>query len=173
MAGFVLETPRLRLRPLHRSDLVAIHACMSDPEVMRYWSTPPHETEAETIAWLEDSVTAIEAGTATEYAITLDGLVLGKAGLWNGREIGYFLRRSHWRQGFAREALRAVIADAFSRSTEPITADIDPRNESSLKLLLSLGFAKTGEAQATFRIGQVWMDSLYLTLRPQNAVRPD
>ena len=45
-----------------------------------------------------------------------------------------------------------------------ITADIDPRNDRSLRLLLSLGFEKTGEAQATFRVGEVWTDSVYLAL---------
>jgi ribosomal-protein-alanine N-acetyltransferase len=166
MAGLVLETSRLRLRPLRRTDLMAIHSCMSDPEVMRYWSTLPHETEAQTASWLEDSVTAIEAGTSTEYAITLDALVIGKAGLWNGREIGYFLGRRYWRKGFAREALSAVIADAFSRDRAPITADIDPRNERSERLLVSLGFVQTGQEAATLRVGGEWVDSAYFTLHP-------
>jgi len=36
-----LRTERLLLRPLRADDAAALFAIFSDPEVMRYWSTPP------------------------------------------------------------------------------------------------------------------------------------
>ncbi len=164
MTEVVLETPRLRLRRFQLADVPAIHVAMSDPEVMRYWSTLPHETEAQTRAWVESTTAAVLAGESDDFVITQDGVAIGKAGLWQGSEIGYFLRRSHWGRGLAREALQAVISRAFGRGVTAVTADIDPRNDRCLRLLLSLGFEKTGEAHATFRLGEVWADSLYLAL---------
>jgi RimJ/RimL family protein N-acetyltransferase len=169
MTKVVLETPRLRLRRFELADIPALHLAMGDPEVMRYWSTLPHETEAQTRDWVETTISAVAAGESDDFVITQDGIVIGKAGLWQGSEIGFFLCRSSWGRGLAREALQAVVGRAFARGVTAITADIDPRNDRSLRLLLSLGFEKTGEAQATFRVGEVWTDSLYLALPPPQA----
>jgi [ribosomal protein S5]-alanine N-acetyltransferase len=169
MTEAVLETPRLRLRRFQLTDVPALHLAMSDPEVMRYWSTLPHETEAQTRAFVETTIAAVAAGESDDFVITQDGVVIGKAGLWQGSEIGFFLGRSSWGQGLAREALQAVIDRAFARGVTEITADIDPGNDRSLRLLLSLGFEKTGEAQATFRVGEIWTDSLYLALSAPEA----
>jgi RimJ/RimL family protein N-acetyltransferase len=43
-------------------------------------------------------------------------------------------------------------------------ADVDPNNTRSLQLLDRLGFKETGRAQRTFKIGDDWFDSIYLTL---------
>lgn len=36
-----LQSPRLQLRPLCLDDADALFSMMSDPQVMRYWNTPP------------------------------------------------------------------------------------------------------------------------------------
>jgi len=51
-----------------------------------------------------------------------------------------------------------------------LTADVDPRNAASLRLLARLGFVETGRAQRTFRWRDEWCDSIYLA-RPQGARR--
>lgn len=43
-----MKTDRLLLRRATMNDLEPFHTIMSDPEVMRYWSTPPHETTEQT-----------------------------------------------------------------------------------------------------------------------------
>lgn len=162
----VIETPRLRLRRMTAADAPALHAIMRDPAVMRFWSTSPHGTEAETAAFIASTIAAVAAGEADDFAITLDGTVIGKAGLWRGGEIGFLLGRAHWGQGLAAEALRAVIARAFACGVREITADVDPENAACLGLLTRFGFRETGRAQATFLIGETWVDSVYLALRP-------
>ena len=53
--------------------------------------------------------------------------------------------RAHWRRGCMREALRALIACAFGRmALRRLEAEVDPRNTSSGRLLLQLGFEKEG-----------------------------
>ena len=53
-----LRTPRLLLRRARPSDLDSLHTLLSDAEVMRYWSTLPHDDIAQTRAWLDDMIGA-------------------------------------------------------------------------------------------------------------------
>ncbi|MCB8879023.1 GNAT family N-acetyltransferase [Acidisoma cellulosilytica] len=159
-----IETPRLVLRRMTLADAPALHDFMCDAETMRYWSSLPHATLAETEAFVGDTLGAVAAGTSDDFLITHGGAILGKAGLWHGSELGILLGRPYWGQGFAQEASKAVVERAFARGKTEIVADVDPRNTASLKMLGRLGFQKTGEAKATFRIGEAWVDSVYLSL---------
>jgi ribosomal-protein-alanine N-acetyltransferase len=159
-----IKTARLTLRRARPGDLAAIHAIMSDPRAMRYWSSLPHRRLAESRAWLDKMIDA-PAAESDDYVIEYEGEVIGKAGFWRLPEIGFILHPDHWRKGLAREALEAVIAKVFStRDLDALTADVDPRNEASLGLLKSLGFVETGRAAGTVRLGEEECDSVYLAL---------
>ncbi|HEY2177451.1 MAG TPA: GNAT family N-acetyltransferase [Caulobacteraceae bacterium] len=159
-----LVTPRLRLRRARPGDLADLHAVLSHPLAMRYWSTPPHAGMDETRAWLEETIAA-SPEESDEFVIERDGRVIGKAGCWRLPEIGFILHPDTWRRGFAREALEAVIPRLFAIfPIEAILADVDPRNAGSLALLAGLGFRETGRAKRTFKVGDEWCDSLYLSL---------
>ena len=164
----VLRTERLILRRPRLADVAAMHAILSDPEAMRYWSTMPHAEAAESETWVTSTIQAIESGEADDFFVERDGALIGKAGLWNGAEIGFLFHPRVWGRGYAQEALRAVIGHAFeARGLAQIRADADPRNERSLRLLSRLGFRETGRAERTFCIGGEWSDSIYLTLTPE------
>jgi len=159
-----IETPRLRLRPARPDDLAALHAVLSEPRAMRYWSTPPHADLEETRAWLAKMVEA-PPGESCDFVIERDGAVIGKAGCWRVPEVGYILHPDHWGQGLATEALSAVIAHAFAHyPAEALKADVDPRNAASLALLARLGFRETHRAARTWQVGEEWCDSVYLAL---------
>jgi RimJ/RimL family protein N-acetyltransferase len=131
---------------------------------MTYWSTPPHTDIAETREWLE-SMMAIDPGEGEDFVIEAEGRVIGKAGLYRFPEIGFALHPDAWNQGFAREALRAVLARAFAEhKLSAVEADVDPRNEASLRLLAGLGFVEVGRAKRTWLIADRWCDSVYLRL---------
>jgi RimJ/RimL family protein N-acetyltransferase len=161
----ILRTPRLILRRPRSDDVAAMHAILRDPLAMRYWSTLPHTTLAESEAWVAKTIDAINAGECDDFFIEHEGLLIGKAGLWNRNEIGFLFSPSVWGKGYAREALQAVIDRAFREGRhEEIRADADPRNERSLRLLMRLGFRETGRAQRTFNVGGEWSDSVFLSL---------
>ena len=168
MSDLPVITERLVLRRMDMDDVPALHAILSDPHAMRYWSTLPHDTLALTEAWVAGTMASVAIGEADDLAIVLNGAVIGKAGLWKGTEIGVMLSREHWGCGYAAEAIRAVISRAFSSGIDRITADIDPDNTASRRLFKKLGFRVTGSAKATFQIGEVWTDSLYLALTPED-----
>ena len=161
----ILRTPRLILRRPRSDDVAAMHAILRDPLAMRYWSTLPHTTLAESEAWVAKTIDAINAGDCDDFFIEHEGLLIGKAGLWTRNEIGFLFSPAVWGKGFAREALQAVIDRAFcERGHEEIRAEADPRNERCLRLLFRLGFRETGRAERTYHIGGEWSDSVYLTL---------
>ena len=157
-------TERLRMRRAVMGDLAAIHAILSDPIAMRYWSTPPHRAIEQTEAWLHSMVDA-KPDKSDDFIIERDGAVIGKLGCWELPEIGFILSSSAWGQGYASEAMRAFL-DRRRQIGEPrrVIADVDPRNAASLRLLKQHGFVETGRAERTWHIAGEWCDSVYLDL---------
>ena len=158
-----IVTSRLKLRSARPGDLEAMHAVLSDPRATRWWSTPPHETLNETRVWLDSMIA--NGPDQPDFVIERDGVVIGKAGFWKLPEVGYILHPDHWGQGFAGEAVEAAIGHVFAtRDIEELTADVDPENAASIRLLERLGFIRTGFAERTWNIAGEWKDSLYYGL---------
>lgn len=159
-----LSTPRLRLRRARPDDLAAMHAVLSHPQAMRYWSTPPHDDLEQTRVWLGKMIAA-DPAESDDFVIEFEGRVIGKAGFHSLPDLGYILHPDGWGQGIAREAVSAVIARVFDRfPLDEVVADVDPRNEASLRLLARLGFVEVRRAQRTWKVGEEWCDSVYLAL---------
>lgn len=162
----MIRTARLVLRRATWEDLPAVHRLMEDPRVMRYWSRPEHETIEETRHWLGFLVDP--APDCLDFLVERDGEVIGKAGAWKLPEVGFLLAPEHWGQGLAREAMAAVIAhvEAMHPALPALTAEVDPRNAASLRLLARLGFVETHRAERTLLWRDEWCDSIYLA-RPR------
>ncbi len=159
-----LRTARLVLRRAIPADILPIHTILSSPEAMRYWATLPHLSMAETETWFGEQFFSDDPAR-DEWVIVQDGLVIGNIGIWKMPEMGFILHPDAWGKGLATEAARAFLTYAFA--TYPvgaITADVDPRNAASLKLLQRLGFVVTGTAENTFLVGEEWCHSVYLAL---------
>ncbi|MFT3917064.1 MAG: GNAT family N-acetyltransferase [Anaeromyxobacteraceae bacterium] len=164
-----LRTARLLLRRPAPEDLQPLFAILSDAATMRYWSTPPHADLDTTRRWLERTI----AEGHDEFVVVLGERVIGNAGFWRDPEVGFVLDRAFTGQGYAFEAAQAVIARAFAvRGLAVVTADVDPRNAASLRLLARLGFVETGRKAGTFQIGDERCDSVYLALTAERLAGP-
>lgn len=158
----MIRTSRLILRRATPDDLADVHAMLSDPRAMRYWSRPEHETLEESRDWLAAMIAATDAD---DYLVEHQGRVIGKAGMWKKPEVGFLLHPDFQGQGLAREAMEAVILHLFATHDLPeLVAEADPRNEASLKLLSRLGFVETGRESRTLLWRDEWCDSVYLSL---------
>jgi RimJ/RimL family protein N-acetyltransferase len=161
----IIQTERLLLRRMMAYDAPALHHMLSDPETMRYWSSLPHLHLDETESWVGDGISAMERGDGVDFVVLHQGAVIGRVAFWMGNEIGFLFWRTVWGRGFAGEAVAALIAHGFDAlGFAGIRADVDPGNAASLKLLERLGFRRTGTAERTFKIGERWVDSVYLEL---------
>ena len=157
-----IRTPRLLLRRVEDGDLHDLHAVLSDSRAMRYWSRPAHTELGETqefLGWLRP-------GERTDdFVLVEDGRVIGKAGAWRVPEVGFILHPDRWGRGLAFEAMAAVIPYLFeTHPVRALTADVDPRNTPSIRLLERLGFAEIGRAERTMQWGSEWCDSVYFEL---------
>jgi [ribosomal protein S5]-alanine N-acetyltransferase len=158
-----LRTERLVLRRARLSDVEAMHRIMSDPIVMRYWSTPPHESTTQTAEWVRSMIHPPHEGS-DDFIVTMAGETIGKMGAWKLPEFGYLLDRQSWGHGYAQEAMGAFIAYRREMGSTELLADTDPRNTASRRLLARLGFEETGHAARTWCIGGEWCDSIYYRL---------
>jgi len=158
-----IGTERLLLRRARLDDLMALHRVMSDPQVMRFWSTPPHSSKNETEHWLQSMIGSCPA-ESDDFIMTLDGKVIGKLGAWRLPEVGFLVDRAHWGRGLASEALGAFVARRRALGSVELRADVDPRNKASLSLLQRQGFDETHRATRTWLVGNQWCDSVYLKL---------
>jgi ribosomal-protein-alanine N-acetyltransferase len=169
----VLTTARLVLRATSPDDVEGVYAMESDPVAMRYWSRPPMQDIAEARASVERAMTFFPARNGLRWSITRAGedRLIGHVSLFNFHEpsdradIGYGLARAHWGQGVMHEALIAVVDFAFGPlALRRLEADIDPRNQASLRALERLGFVREGLLPERWQVGDEISDSVLLGL---------
>jgi ribosomal-protein-alanine N-acetyltransferase len=146
------------------SDLAAIHGLLSDPRNMRYWSSTPHDSLAQSETWLQSMVEA-DPAVSDDFVVERGGRVIGKLGCWRLPEVGFMIAADETGQGYATEAMSAFL-ERRRGFGEPrrLTADVDPRNQASLRLLARHGFVETGRAQGSWTVGGELCDSIYLAL---------
>jgi len=140
----ILETPRLRLRPLAETDLDALAAIASDPQVMVHVGDGRPLSRAATALWITNAAASLRLSEVGSRGVTLKacGSLIGWVGLIptpapNRLEIIYGFARPYWGQGFATEAAGAVLEAA---ALGEVDATIDPENAASLHVLRKLGF---------------------------------
>ncbi|KDR80978.1 hypothetical protein GALMADRAFT_61058 [Galerina marginata CBS 339.88] len=175
-------TERLLLRGAEADDLQAFSKWFQDPEAMTYWSEAPHTDIKRTKEYLDTMITSPYNGvldfsvclpdpagiTSSSDSDDTSSIVIGKAGLWDGKEIGFIFDRKYWGKGYAFEALDAILKQFWSVNEgieAVVKADVDPRNDSSLRLLRKLGFVVVGTAKETFKTHIGVCDSVYLEAR--------
>lgn len=105
-------------------------------------------------------------------AITLDNVRRGPA---QSGTLGYWVGAAFARQGYMREAIRAVVHYAFRQmDLSRIEAACLPENAASRGVLEACGFKYEGVAQAYLQINGRWRNHvLYASLRADRRGRTD
>jgi RimJ/RimL family protein N-acetyltransferase len=142
----VLETERLILRAPRFEDAKRVAALANDRRVAENTARIPHPYSlADAKDWIGSANRT--AGEAS-FLIDAGGEVIGACGLeWrNGvPEIGYWLGAPFWGNGYATEAVRALIDHAFGEGCYPaLHAGARVSNPASRRVLEKCGFQWTG-----------------------------
>jgi RimJ/RimL family protein N-acetyltransferase len=163
-------------------DVPALFALFSDPRVARYGSQPPWTDRRQAVEQVERDLAALDKGEAVRFAMLrqADGRLVGTCSLFHfdegcrRAEVGYMLAFEAWGQGYASEAVEAMLDWGFTaRGLNRVEADIDPRNEPSARLLERLGFTREGHLRERWIVGGEKSDSwLYGLLASEWASRP-
>jgi [ribosomal protein S5]-alanine N-acetyltransferase len=112
------------------------------------------------------------ADKAVLGALTLDNIRRGPS---QSGTMGYWIGAAHARQGFMREAIRAVVHHAFTElDLSRIEAACLPENQASRGLLENSGFKYEGVAQSYLQINGRWRNHvLYANLRSDRRGRSE
>jgi [ribosomal protein S5]-alanine N-acetyltransferase len=151
-----LLTPRLRLRRPHGDDAEEVfRRYAADPEVTRYLSWPTHRSVDDTRVFLRSADQGWQDGSNLPYMIErlADGVLLGSTGLHAETpgcySTGYVLARDAWGQGYATEALAAMLALAFARpDVTRVYALCDAEHRASARVLEKCGMEREGLRRA-------------------------
>ena len=114
-----LDAGRIELHRLEEADAEAVAKLAGDWDVARYTARLPHPfSRAAAAAWVGQARDGMTAGTGFVFACRRrdDDALIGCAGLSiepRGGEIGYWIAKAHWGQGYASDAARRLVALAF------------------------------------------------------------
>ena len=139
-----LETERLIIRYFEENDDNDLYEYLSKGEVVKY---EPYE--AFTYERAKEETKRRETDH-NFYAVALkSGKVIGNLYFAEGEfdtwEIGYVFNDSYWGQGYATEAVNALLAEAFDKwNVRRVIAMCNPENESSWKLMERVGMRREG-----------------------------
>ena len=145
----MLNTGRMRLRPISSDDVDALHALWTDPDVRRYlWDDRiiPRETVEEIVA---QSLATFEADGYGFFALEMQdqsGDLIGFCGHRRAEDAKVrsncctaFTRR-YWGEGLVAEAAHEVLRFGFeSCEFDRVIAATDTPNQQSVRVLQKLG----------------------------------
>lgn len=148
----ILETARLRLTPLVAEDARLIFPLMADTEVMAFWDMAESDDPDLIARIVEGQVEAMAQGREVYWTLrTLaEDTFVGVCDLseidrrHHRAEVGFMLGRDAWGQGYAYEAMQAVLAYAATHGMRRLVARTHLGNHRSDGLLEKLGFEEEG-----------------------------
>lgn len=139
-----IETPRLIIRDFVTEDAADLHEILGDAETMEYCEAP-YDFE-KTKNFLSSFCIERRGAVAAVHKESgkMIGYILFKEIEADEYEMGWFINRAFWRQGYACEACRALIDYAFSegKARRIFAETTDPVK--SLSLMKKLGMLFEG-----------------------------
>lgn len=141
----ILETPRLRLRPVTEGDADDIFEYAGSERSTLYMNFPRHRDIAESVEFAKRCAECWASGSAFPWAITKKGddRLFGVIELRlrpPKADFGYILSERYWGNGFASEAAIAVVDSALAQSNIfRVWATCHPDNIASAQVLKNAG----------------------------------
>ncbi len=142
----ILVTRRLTLRPPLDVDAEAITAALQDTNVTRMLPNVPSPYGIEdAVKWIKQAQNKSNNLHFCIYRQKLLGVVSIRQTGSGLPDLGYWLERSAWGQGFMSEAARATVSHAFREfGYDRIVSGAYEDNRASMTILEKLGFQAEG-----------------------------
>jgi RimJ/RimL family protein N-acetyltransferase len=148
-----LETDRLALEPLGECHADAFFEQLQD-DALYQWIGMEKPVSRQ---WLRDHWRAIEVRLAPNHQTawptwalrrTSDGVYLGRVDAeitlnMQASNVGYYLFRPHWGQGYSTEAVLAVTRHLIGQGVHRLVATVTAGNSASERVLQKAGYAFT------------------------------
>ena len=151
MGEVFARTGRLLIRRFRLADVDVFREYRSDPDVARYqsWDAPFPADDAQLLVAAFDAAPEQAVGWF-QYALELraTGTLIGDVAInrqGTRAELGFTLARAYQGRGYATEAVRCLLDRVFGEGIRTVTAEFDPPNRASARLLERVGF-RVGES---------------------------
>lgn len=165
-----LSTSRLLLREYAESDWPSVLEYQRDPRYLRFYAWNDR-TEGDVRAFVQAFVAAQREQPRYKYAfaVTLktNGQLIGNCNLRKNQpedrvgEIGYEIAPTHWGNGYATEAARAIVAFGFDElKLHRIAAWCIAENAASAHVLEKLRMRLEGRLREQEWLKERWWDAL-------------
>jgi ribosomal-protein-alanine N-acetyltransferase len=163
----ILQGSRIILRPMTVQDAEAVHSLLNNSEVSEFLSRVKYPLPVENVQRHLKGLNRPGARKKTFSFAVIEKKsekLIGSASVRLSPnlavgELGYWLGRDFWGNGYMKEALRLAVGFAFGElQLHRIFAHVFSENIRSCKLLEGLGFRKEGVLrEAVFKSGK-WHD---------------
>jgi RimJ/RimL family protein N-acetyltransferase len=152
------RTERLLLRPSWPEDAAALHQAIADEGIVRNLARAPWPytaCDAAAFAALEHS----QHYPNFMLMLRTDGApkLIGSCGLGqqdSDAELGYWIARPYWGQGFAAEAAKAVVSIAKALGHKKLVSGHFIDNPASGRVLRKIGFRPLGRVEQRYSAGR-------------------
>jgi RimJ/RimL family protein N-acetyltransferase len=138
-----MSQPSVQLREIVDADVPILFAFQADPEASAMAAFPSRDEQA----FREHNAKTRADSANLLRTIVVDGRVVGSIGSWNAdgeRDVGYWIGKEHWGNGYATAALRAFLAIDPVR---PLWAHVVDHNIGSQRVVERSGFVLDREVQ--------------------------
>lgn len=145
----MIKSKRLKFRTFSPSDAPSIAALAGDWDIARMTARIPYPY---TVAQAEHWVATLPECEFVR-AVILDGHLIGAVGYYpcddGSAEIGYWIGKPWWGQGYATEAANALVRHCFSKIRfGRLTCCHFVDNPASARVIAKLGFKEVGACKA-------------------------
>lgn len=172
-----LTTDRLLLRRIRIADAPDMYEYSKDPDVTKYLLWDPHPNVEHTRNYIDYLQDRYRDGKYYDWAIVLksNGKMIGTCGFsaiypeHRYAEVGYVLNPAFRGQGYAGEALSAVLDFAFRRmALNRVEAKCVAENASSERVMQKVGMQFEGIARSALLVKNEFRDiKIYAMLRDE------
>ena len=148
-----LDTERLILRPFGLADAADVQRLAGDRSIADTTLNIPHPyKDGMAQEWISKHQSDFDQGKGVTFAITrrTDALLTGAMSLMSmatghQAELGYWIGRPYWNQGFCTEAGKTILGYAFSElRLVRVHSNHFTRNPASGRVMLKLGMHHEG-----------------------------
>lgn len=172
-----VETARLILRPFTLADAPAVQRLASNREIAATTISIPHPyPEGQAERWISTHQERFEQGEGIIFAIVrrADEVLVGAVGLHPTpahlhAEMGYWIGREYWSQGYTSEAAAAVLGYGFATlGLHRIFAEHMTHNPASGRIMQKIGMTYEGTLRQHMQKWGVFVDvAVYGILRDE------
>lgn len=157
----ILESTRLKLRPINLNDAHNLFAYAQKPIITKFVPWKTHNTIDDSISFINEILAEYKAQKSLMWAVQLkndkSNTIIGTCGFIRYfadnkcLEIGYAFNSEVWGQGYAKEALLRTIKYGFEHTdTIRIEGSCVKENIGSAKTMASVGMRLEGILRSKF-----------------------